>query len=63
MKKFIIILLVILLVISCLTGCDKLKKMSEPTEEPVPTNGIVVTPEPEIETVEAEEAIIEIKNE
>lgn len=62
MKKFIIILLAILLIITCLTGCDKLKKPVEPTEIPVPTNAIVVTPEPVFETTEAEEAIIEIQN-
>lgn len=59
MKKFIIILLIVLFVVTCFTGCNKLKPV-EPTEEPVPTNAVVVTPEPELETAEAEEVIIEI---
>ena len=61
MKKIILILLAVVLVLGCFTGCQKLKP-SEPTQEPLPTNGVVVTPEESLETSEAEEAIIEIVN-
>ena len=59
MKKFIIVLLVVLFVLTCFSGCDKFKKSLEQTQEPIPTNGIVVTPEPVFETAEVEEAIEE----
>ena len=59
MKKFIIVLLIVLFVLTCFSGCDKFKKSLEPTQESIPTNGIIVTPEPVFETAEAEEAIEE----
>lgn len=63
MKKFIIILLVVLLAVSvCLTGCDKLKNSVDVTEEAIPTNGVVVTADPVLETTEAEEVLTEIGN-
>ena len=61
MKKFVIILLVVVFIVTVFTGCDKLKP-SEPTEEPIPTNAVEVTPKPELETAEAEEIIIELQN-
>lgn len=64
MKKFIIILLVLLLVLTCFTGCKSTSPLetTEVTEAPMPENGIVVTLEESVETVEAETAIIEIVN-
>lgn len=59
MKNFIIVLLVVLFVLTCFSGCDTFKKSLEPTQEPIPTNGIIVTPEPVFETAEVEEAIEE----
>lgn len=61
MKNFILVVLVLIIVVFCSTGC-KVSQPTEVTQEPLPTNGIVVTPEEELETVEAEEAIIEIVN-
>ena len=62
MKKFILILLAIVLVAVCFTGCKMLNPTVEPTQEPLPTNGVVVTPEASLETAEAEEVIIEVAN-
>lgn len=63
MKKIIIVLLVVLLAVSvCLTGCDKLKQDSDATEESIPTNGVIVTADPVLETTEAEEILTEVGN-
>ena len=63
MKKFIIVLLVVLLTVSIfLTGCDRLKPNSDATEEPIPTNGVIVTADPVLETTEAEEILTKIGN-
>lgn len=61
MKKFIIILLVIIFVLSCFTGC-KQNTIPETVQPTLPENGVVITPVPAEETTEAENAIIEIKN-
>ena len=61
MKKFIIVLLMIIFVLSCFTGC-KQNTIPEASQPTLPENGIVVTPDPVEETTEAENAIIEIKN-
>lgn len=61
MKKFIIVLLVIIFVLSCFTGC-KQNTIPETVQPILPENGVVVTPAPVEETIEAEDAIIEIKN-
>lgn len=61
MKKFIIVLLVIIFVLSCFTGC-KQNTIPETVQPTLPENGVVVTPAPIEETTEAEDAIIKIKN-
>ena len=61
MKKFIIILLVLLLTLCCFTGCKSTSPLETPEPEVV-EDGIVVTVDPMEETAEAEEVIIEIVN-
>ena len=61
MKKFIVVLLIIILIFFYFIKC---KQVITPQviESTLPENGIVITPDPVMETAEAEDAIIEIKN-
>ena len=62
MKKFILVLFVLIFVLTCFSGCEKM--FSSETEEipTLPENAIVVTANPIEETAEADQIISEIIN-
>ena len=59
MKKFFILVFVLIFALLSFTGC-KTSSIVETNETPMPENGIVVTPDPIEETNEAEQALIEV---
>ena len=59
MKKFFVLFLVLVFVLTCFTGCKTTNNI-ETDETLLPTNGIVVTVDPIEETNEAEEVLSEV---